>query len=455
MSFPNPIKILFSKENQSRGVERIKRAGLTGTSSVIAQGITIIAGFISVPLTIRYLGKEQYGVWLTINSLLQWLYVSNLGLSGNALINKLSDANGKDDKRLAQELVSTAFWTLGGLSIIFLLLFAISSPFINWQWVFNTTDVSAIELKWAMIFAFVCFVMMFPISMVDAIYQSYQEGYIGNIWNIAGSVFSLIALIIVTQMQGGLPLLVASLFGVRLLFSLFNSGYLFFVRHIDLKPYFYSFSHEHFKQLIKLGSTYFIAQLASMGVTQTQPIIITQILGPSFLGSFNVAQRIMFLPATFIQMFIFPLMPAYGEAKARKDWKWVYKTLKYSLLLTFLATLVTFILLVIFAQPIINLWVGQELMPSKSVIYGLGIYMFMGNIATPISVMLYGLEETKGQAIISVVNSIVFVTLAIILTNLYGELGLVLSMIISIMFTNLTGQIIHLNIVMKKEPIKK
>ncbi len=70
MSILNSIQILFSKDNQSRGVERIQRAGLTGMSSVMAQGITIAAGFISVPLTIGYLGEERYGIWLTINALL-------------------------------------------------------------------------------------------------------------------------------------------------------------------------------------------------------------------------------------------------------------------------------------------------------------------------------------------------------------------------------------------------
>jgi hypothetical protein len=30
-------------------------------------------GFVSVPLTVHYLGAERYGVWLTISSLLLWV----------------------------------------------------------------------------------------------------------------------------------------------------------------------------------------------------------------------------------------------------------------------------------------------------------------------------------------------------------------------------------------------
>ncbi len=240
----------------------------------------------------------------------------------------MSEANGKDDKKLAQELVSTAFWTLGGLSIIFLLLFAISLPFINWQWVFNTTEVSPNELKWAVIFAFICFVMMFPTSMVDAVYGSYQEGYIGNIWNIAGSIFSLIALIVVTQMEGGLPLLVASLFGVSLLFSLFNAGYLFFVRHPWFKPSPSAVTKKSFHGLMDLGWKYLVGQLSGIGMFQSQPFIITRIVGPEGVAVFGIAQRILTLPLMVVQMFSNPFMATYGEAKARGDWDWIRKNLR-------------------------------------------------------------------------------------------------------------------------------
>jgi len=237
MNIPNSLRVLFSRSDQGRGVDRIRRAGLTGMTRMTAQGITIAAGFISVPLTIGYLGAERYGVWLTINSLLQWVYISNLGLSGNALINKLSEANGKDDKELAQELVATSFWTLNGLALILLILFGICFRFINWASVFNTGEtVSISELQLAVILAFVSFVMMFPTSMVDAVYQGYQEGFVGDLWNIAGSIASLIALLVVIQYEGGLPLLVASLFGVRILFSVMNACYLFVFRHPWLKP---------------------------------------------------------------------------------------------------------------------------------------------------------------------------------------------------------------------------
>ena len=445
----NSIRILFSKDNQSRGVERIKRAGLTGMSSMMAQGITIAAGFISVRLTVKYLGIEQYGIWLAINSLLQWLYVSNLGLSGNALINKLSEANGKDDKKLAQELVSTAFWTLGGIAIIFFILFAICLPFINWQSVFNTTQISENELKWAVAYAFICFVMMFPMSMVDAVYGSYQEGYIGNIWNIAGSIFSLVALIIVTRMQGGLPLLVASLFGVKLLFSFFNAGYLFFIRHPWLKPSPKAFTKTSFHGLMGLGWKYLVAQLSGIGMFQSQPMIITQIVGPESVGVFGIAQRLLSLPMMVVSMFCNPFMATYGEAKARGDWDWIRINLKRTLLISTIGSIAMVLPLCFFAQIIIAWWVGAEMVPSTGLVWVFGLYVVVACIVTPASVMLYGVERVGGQATIAFLNAVLNVILGIALARGFGIFGVALAMTIALGFVNSIGQFIEIKRVLR------
>lgn len=451
MSFLNPIKILFSKDNQSRGVERLKRAGLTGITSVMAQGITIVAGFISIKLTLSYLGEVRYGIWLTINALLMWLYVSNLGLSGNALINKLSDANGKDDKSLAQELVSTAFWTLGGLSAIFLLLFAISLPFINWQWFFNTTEVAPNELKWAVIFAFICFVMMFPTSMVDAIYGSYQEGYIGNIWNILGSVFSLIALIIVTKMEGGLPLLVASLFGVKLLFSLLNAGYLFFIRHPWIKPVPRSITKKSFHGLMDLGWKYLVGQLSGIGMFQSQPFIITRIIGPEAVGVFGIAQRILTLPLMVVQMFSNPFMATYGEAKARGDWDWIRKNLRRTTLFATFGSIAMVVPLCLSAKWIIYHWLHkEEVIPSDGLIAFFGIYTIVACIVTPASVMLYGVERVGAQSIFTFTNAVLTVILGIILTQYYGIVGMAMAMALALILVNPIAQYTQVRQVFKE-----
>src|ERR1700744_4144212 len=119
------LKSFLSKANANRGLERYRRAGITASTSFLSKALTIAIGFVSVPLTIHYLGPERYGVWLTISSLLIWMALTDFGLAGNALVNVIAEADGKDDRRMAGEYTSSAFWTLSGISATLGVIFAV------------------------------------------------------------------------------------------------------------------------------------------------------------------------------------------------------------------------------------------------------------------------------------------------------------------------------------------
>src|SRR5882672_8763280 len=109
---PQGLKTLFTRASANPSRERYRRAGMTASTSYIAKGLTLLVGFVSVPLTIHYLGAERYGVWLTISSLLLWIALTDFGLAGNALVNVLSEAVGNDDRESARHYAASAFWAL-------------------------------------------------------------------------------------------------------------------------------------------------------------------------------------------------------------------------------------------------------------------------------------------------------------------------------------------------------
>jgi O-antigen/teichoic acid export membrane protein len=426
----------------TRGKERLWRAGLTGMTSSVAKGLAIITGFISVPLTVSYLGQDRYGIWLTINSLLNWLAVSNLSLGGNALINGLSEANGKEDWESARELVATAFWSLAGIAGLLLLVYALVFFFIPWHAVFNTSNtIVAAELHWAISLSFICFVLLFPLNITEAVYLSFQTGYLGNAWSIAGNLASLIALVIVTRFNGGLPLLVLALFGVRILVSLANLWYLFCYEHPRLMPDPRAVTRHSFDKLSGLGVRYLVAQLAGIGMFQSQPLMIVHLLGPAQVGIFNIAQRILTLPLTVVQMFTSPLLSAYGEANARGDRQWIRRTLKASTLAAMLGALVLTVPLVVWTGDIVQAWVGEQMVPERSLVIMLGLYGIVAAAVTPASVMLYGLGRVGGQALYACFNSILTVGLGVWLTKTNNLTGMAAAMLIAVAIVNPLGQI--------------
>jgi O-antigen/teichoic acid export membrane protein len=428
----------------SRGRDRIRRAGLTSVTSMISQGLIIGTGMVSVPLTVHYLGTERYGIWLTLNSLWNWLAITNLGFGGNALVNKLSEANGRDDRQSARELVATAFWTLMAIAAALGVILALAFKFVPWGAVFNAAGtLESPELHRAVIISMVCFVLLFPISLVDAIYQGHQQGYIANIWGMGASLASLIALVCVTRAKGGLPMLVLALSGARIILAVANLCYLFGRQYPWLLPLPGAVSRRSLRDLLSLGLKYFAAQMAGIGMFQSQPMIIAQILGPAQVGLFNIAQRLLTLPMLVVQMFTFPLMPAYGEAQARRDWHWVRHSLWRTLAISAAGTTVMVGCLALLAKPVIRIWVGPQAVPGTGLILGLSSYVLVTAFVTPASVMLYGVQRAGGQAIIAGLNAVFTVAGGIILTRSLGTAGMAAAMAFALFAVNLVGQAIQ------------
>jgi hypothetical protein len=60
------LRAAVTKYSTNRGVERYRLAALRRPLHFVAKALNILINFLSVPLTIHYLGSERYGVWLTI-----------------------------------------------------------------------------------------------------------------------------------------------------------------------------------------------------------------------------------------------------------------------------------------------------------------------------------------------------------------------------------------------------
>jgi O-antigen/teichoic acid export membrane protein len=101
--------LILNRSAPSTERERRSRSLVRGTASaMVARGIGSLTGIITVPLTVRYLGAERYGAWMTISSVLVFLGFSDFGLAAS-LTNALGKAFGENDRESARRYVTTTF----------------------------------------------------------------------------------------------------------------------------------------------------------------------------------------------------------------------------------------------------------------------------------------------------------------------------------------------------------
>jgi O-antigen/teichoic acid export membrane protein len=72
------VKLDYSK--------RTHKALFNIASSFVIKGASILLSLLLVPLTLDYLNPYEYGIWLTLSSVLMWINYFDIGL-GNGLRN--------------------------------------------------------------------------------------------------------------------------------------------------------------------------------------------------------------------------------------------------------------------------------------------------------------------------------------------------------------------------------
>jgi O-antigen/teichoic acid export membrane protein len=425
---PNALKAFFTK-TADRGRERYRRAGITASTSFLSKALTIAIGFISVPLTVHYLGAERYGVWLTISSLLTWMVLTDFGIAGNALVNVIAESDGKDDRRMAGEYTSSAFWTLSGISATLALIFAAAFQWIPWRAIFRVSDdMTTSELHLACALTLLVFVLSMPLNMLNSIYSAYQDGVVANMWGIASNVIALIGLIVVTQFKGGLPALIIATSGTRVLLNVANSIYLFAFRYPWLRPQPSAIRAIRIKRLFGLGGKYMMTQLANLGIYQSQPLIITQMLGPSKVTIFVIAYKIISAPVDLAYIATTPFVSAFAEAKARDDWQWIRSAFKNSTLVCLAIGVPVTIGIGLAGKFLVRALAGPAAVPDWSLIAWLSVYTLIGMGFMTLGQVLCGLEKIGILAVSLTASAVGTVVFGILFAHPWGLDGVAAGM---------------------------
>ncbi len=126
---------------EERSRERNRRIALTAVSSGFSTVVRVLVSLITIPLMVRYLGTERYGLWVTIASATALLGFADLGLS-SGLVNGISEAQGNHDESATRRYVASTFFLLVLIALVLGVGFAAIYGRVPWPRVFNVTSPS-------------------------------------------------------------------------------------------------------------------------------------------------------------------------------------------------------------------------------------------------------------------------------------------------------------------------
>lgn len=418
----NKLRLLFAG-----GSERSVRVKKNIVASAIMKILDMIVHLALVPLTLGYLNAYEYGIWLTLSSVLIWIDSFDIGL-GNGLRNNLAIALAHDDKEKARGLVSTTAFMLLAIVVVIFLVFSIVSLFVDWYSLLNVNREVVCNLGNVVYYTFIFFCLNFSLRFIGNIYQAQQMPSVNSLMNLCAHTFSLIVIFFLTKTVPGELLYVALAYSAATpLVYLLCYPITFRKLYPFLSPSVSFFKKEYLKVLMSQGVLFFLLQLTGIVFFSLTNLIISNLFGPDQVTSYNISYKYFSVVLIVFNMLMGPIWSAATNAYALGEMDWIKNTLN-KLLNIFILFVAGVIVMIILSNEVYHLWVGDEVVIPITMSLLMGFYVLIIQYSSIYSSILYGIGKLRILTISSIVYAIIFYPLCIGLSKPFGVTGVLMGM---------------------------
>lgn len=402
------------------GAGRAKALALGIIGTVGVRLVTLVTPFLTLPVTLKYLGPDVFGFWMIVVSITALSSFVDLGL-GNGLLTKLPPAFAAGDAKLLRALISSAYAALTVVALGLLALIWAVVPFLDWATLVPGAAVaSGPALTQVALACLTGFVIMIPIWLIQRIQYAFQQAWNSNLWQLYSSVATLGAVYLVVAFNLGVFITIAAATAVGPIVMLVKS-FIFFGRYPELRPRAREVSWPVGGSLIRLGAGFFfISVLTGIGLN-TDNLILARLASLREVGAYALVTRLFNLLPALITLGLLPLWPANADALARNDTAWVKRATRIMLWLSLGAAIVGGGLLVLARNVLMRIWLHS----GFEIALALGIAFVVWSTVYVSSSPGFSVQNSVGRLRLQLIGWPVFILLSIpVKIVLYNWIGL-------------------------------
>lgn len=425
------IKSLINRGRNfiNSGSDRSKIVKRNAIGSLIIKLLSMGIDFAKVPVLLSYLSPENYGLYVTIASIVYWTHNFDFGL-GTGLRYKLTAAVSSNNYKLGKELVSTAYLSL---SVIMGVIILISIPIIsllNWSSILNATNVPNTELILSLIIVLLVFASQFVLELLTYVLQAYQKAALSSVFKPIANAITLIVILVFKCFSHNSLLYACIGMTVPILVVLIISNIILYARgYKAVCPSLKAYRRYCLKDIYSLGLKFFVSQISNLVVYQSAAFLISHYVDPAEAASYNTAFTYFGAIVIFNTLMMMPLTAAVTDAYVKEDYDWmkgiINKIRRVSLGLTLLS------LVILLVSPLVfKVWIGDKLYISWLLRLFMTAYFILNIWTTPYSSFISGVGKMNVAMVSSIFKIIVYIPVAILLVKSLGTCGIMLAIII-------------------------
>ena len=352
---------IFQKFRQLSDKDRILFQNILGAFAV--KGLSLVVSLFTLPAYMRFFKDQNVlGVWYTVLSVLTWVLNFDLGV-GNGLRNKLALALAVNDQERARQVISSAYFMIGGLMLVLTAAGLTLIPLADWNGFFNVEAdlISGETLAQVVRYAFIGIALQFFLRLISSILYALQKSAVNDAISLVTSVLLLTFALLAPAAAPADSL------------KLFSLGYVF-CANLPLaaatvmvfwgplkkcRPGRRWVNVSCAKGVLSLGGMFFFCQIFYMVIANTNEFFITQYTDPTNVVEYQIYNKLFTLVGTLFMLGLTPVWSAVSRAVAEEDYLWLRRVKRQLLWLTAAAAAAEFAILP-FLQILVDLWLGPE-----------------------------------------------------------------------------------------------
>jgi O-antigen/teichoic acid export membrane protein len=330
-------------------------------TSFLSKGGNALLQLLALPIAIRVLGREEFGLFTSVTFILSTIWLLEVGI-GPALAHGISKANAQGDDQRRSELASTAFFMMAAVALVAGLLLAVVLLAIPLPTIFGDAYRGKEDaMRPALWVGLWVFLLVIVLNLVDRLREGQLEVAQTNLWGAVGNLLAAVAVGVGVFIVPEIWFLVLAIHGTQVLAKGANMIGLW-RRHSVLIPRLRNVRRSVARHIFGDGVAFAVVCLLA-------PLVEYNLCGwmvgrfgggPHQVALFGVFVSLSVMQLGLVVMFTNPTWPAVAESLARGHRAWAAQAARRLQMFGVAIAVCSVVGLVALGPWVFEIWLGEE-----------------------------------------------------------------------------------------------